>query len=162
MLQKFLVGVGVVAVCALIAVAFFFYYMHRTNAIIQTGPLPDFPNYRAKTIRIDGQQINVAIADTPQLQELGLGNRDGMGADEGMLFIFQQDSEYAFWMKDMYFSIDMVWISSASKIVYIASNVSPQTYPEDFAPTSPARYVLELHAGYAQAHGFKVGDTVQF
>jgi uncharacterized membrane protein (UPF0127 family) len=61
----------------------------------------------------------------------------------------------------MHFSIDMVWISVEGNIVYMAQDISPDTYPENFVPTSPARYVLELPAGYAQAHGFKVGDTVQ-
>lgn len=161
-MKRFLIALGIAAVCALIAVIFFIYYMHTVGSAGVNAALPDFPNYQATTVTIDGQAIRVAIADTPALQELGLGNRNGLGANEGMLFIFPTDSEYAFWMKDMYFSIDMVWISNAGKIVYMAQNVSPQTYPENFVPTSPARYVLELNAGYAQAHGFKVGDTMQF
>ena len=114
------------------------------------------------TVQLDGQTINVTIASTDAERQLGLGGRSGLAPDEGMLFVFQSDGEYGFWMKDMQFSIDMVWISADKKIVYMAQNVSPDTYPEDFVPTAPARYVLELPAGYATAHNVKVGDSVQF
>jgi hypothetical protein len=122
----------------------------------------DFSGYATSTLTIDGQRISVAIADTPARQELGLGNRTSLADGEGMLFEFTIDREYAFWMKDMHFSIDMVWISASSTIVYMAQNVSPATYPKDFIPTSPARYVLELPANYTVAHGFKTGDSVAF
>lgn len=79
-----------------------------------------------------------------------------------MLFVFQTDSKEAFWMKDMHFSIDMIWISASGQIVYMAQNVSPDTYPENFVPTSPARYVLEVPANYAAQHGWKIGDSIAF
>lgn len=122
----------------------------------------DFPGYAVSHLTIRSQEIYVADAYSQDQQDLGLGKRDSLGLGEGMLFVFPEDKEYAFWMKDMRFSIDMVWISSAGKIIYMAQDVSPDTYPEDFVPTSPARYVLELPAGYSSSHGFSVGDTVQF
>ncbi|HVM73583.1 MAG TPA: DUF192 domain-containing protein [Candidatus Paceibacterota bacterium] len=151
---------GLLGVCAFIATLFFIFYIHTDGVVAASTSLPsDFPGYRSSTIQIDGQSIHVALADTPALQELGLGNRDSLPGGEGMLFVFNADKPYAFWMKDMRFSIDILWLSQNGTIVFIAPNVSPATYPEDFVPTSPARYVLELPAGYAQAHGFKVGDT---
>ena len=65
-------------------------------------------------------------------------------------------------MKDMKFPIDMLWLSGTRRVVYMAQNVSPDTYPEVFAPTRPARYVLELPAGYAKAYTVGVGDEVRF
>ncbi len=158
--KGFLIAVGIAGVCALIAAAFFLFYMHEVGAGT-AAPLSDFPGYKAAVVTIDGQKIDAAIADTSALQELGLGNRDGLPQGEGMLFIFTVDKEYAFWMKDMHFSIDMVWISAAGNIIYMAQDVSPATYPENFVPTSPARYVLELPADYAAQHGFKIGDSVK-
>ena len=79
-----------------------------------------------------------------------------------MLFIFNVDKEYAFWMKDMHFSIDMVWLSSAKNIVYMAQDISPATFPEDFVPTSPARYVLELPAGYTLDMDSRLGIARHF
>jgi uncharacterized membrane protein (UPF0127 family) len=166
-LRGFLTGLGVVSVCAAISGGFLLFYIrgehvHAASVVSSTVPLGDFVGYKTAGIAIDGQRIIAAIADTPALQELGLGNRAGLGTDEGMLFIFQVDKKYAFWMKDMYFSIDMIWISASGQIVSMAQDVAPETYPEDFVPTAPARYVLELRAGYAQSHGFKVGDAVRF
>jgi len=158
--MKFLFALGVFIVCIIIAIGLTVFIGHTAPG--GNASLPDFPGYATSTIQIDGNTIHAAVADTPALQELGLGNRDGLPVGEGMLFVFNVDKEYAFWMKDMRFSIDMVWISASKNIVYMAPNVSPSTYPEDFIPTSPARYVLELPANYAHDHGFKVGDVVQF
>jgi uncharacterized membrane protein (UPF0127 family) len=160
-LRGFFIVMGVIAVCAALAYVFFFFYMRAHAPVAAPATLADFPGYKTTVVTIDGQAIDAAIADTPATQELGLGNRADLPDGEGMLFIFTTDSEEAFWMKDMHFSIDMVWISVQGNIVYMAQDVSPDTYPENFVPTSPARYVLELPAGYAAAHGFKVGDLVQ-
>jgi uncharacterized protein len=157
--KGFLTALGIAGVCALIAIGFLIFYTHEM-AFATAASLSDFPGYKATTVEIDGQEINAAIADTSALQELGLGNRTGLPDGEGMLFVFSVDKPYAFWMKDMHFSIDMVWISSAGDIIYMAQNISPDTYPEDFVPPSPARYVLELPANYAAEHDFKIGDSV--
>ena len=159
-LRGLLIGLGVVAVCAALSAAFFFFYMKSVTAAAPST-LADFPGYRTTSVVIDGAMIDAAIADTPAAQELGLGNRNGLPDEEGMLFIFTTDSEEAFWMKDMRFPIDMIWISVQGRIVFMAQNVSPDTYPENFVPTSPARYVLELPAGYAAAHRFRTGDAVR-
>jgi uncharacterized membrane protein (UPF0127 family) len=115
-----------------------------------------------RLLTVDGQTIYVSVADTESSRELGLGGRESLVADEGMLFIFPVEGNYPFWMKDMRFAIDMVWIRNDGTILYIQGGVVPATYPESFAPkTGLARYVLELPAGYAIAHNIKVGDKVQ-
>lgn len=115
-----------------------------------------------RTVHLDGQVIRVSVAETDAERQLGLGTRDGLAPDEGMLFVFPEDGVYAFWMRDMKFSIDIVWISLDGKIIYIQSDVSPDTFPKTFGPQTPARYVLELPAKYAVQHGVRVGDEVQF
>lgn len=115
----------------------------------------------SRTVELDGNAISVLVADTDASRRLGLGGRASLGADEGMLFIFPVDGRYAFWMKDMRFSIDILWISADDTIVYMAQNVAPDTYPHSFVSPTPARDVLELPAGYAAAHGVSVGDKVQ-
>jgi uncharacterized membrane protein (UPF0127 family) len=111
---------------------------------------------------LNGNTIHAEIADTEALRDRGLGGRDSLAPNTGMLFVFAQDGQYAFWMKDMKFAIDMIWIAADGRIVYIAPNISPDTYPKNFAPTSPARYVLEVAAGYSAGHDVKVGDQLQF
>jgi uncharacterized membrane protein (UPF0127 family) len=130
----------------------------QTVAPISTSPAQQSS---LRTVILDGQTIHVSIADTDALRQLGLGGRAGLAPDEGMLFIFPRDGIYAFWMKDMRFSIDMIWLADDGSIVYMAQNVSPDTYPKDFVPSAPARYVLELPAGYAKTHDVKIGDFAQ-
>ena len=76
-------------------------------------------------------------------------------------FVFPKDGIYAFWMKDMLFSIDILWLSARGSVVYMAQNVSPDTYPQSFQPEMLARYVLELPAGYVKEYNVVVGDIVR-
>ena len=114
-----------------------------------------------RTIQLGGQTVHVDVADTPALREKGLGGRAGLAEGQGMLFVFQQDGLYAFWMKDMSFAIDIIWLNSDGKIVYRAQSVSPDTYPQAFRPDSPSRYVVELPAGFAKEYNLHIGDQVQ-
>src|SRR3989338_2460075 len=114
------------------------------------------------TAQVGGKTVRVTAADTPATRQRGLGERNNLAPDEGMLFIFPQDGKYGFWMKNMKFPIDILWLSEARRIVYMAQSVSPETYPQVFTPSIPARYVLELPAGYAKAYTVDVGDEVRF
>ena len=111
------------------------------------------------TLTINGQPIQVQIADTAALRMKGLSGRSALPADHGMLFVFDHDGYISFWMKDMKFPIDILWLSSIGTVVHVQENVSPTTYPESFTSTSTARFVLELPAHYVSAHHVKVGDT---
>ena len=64
--------------------------------------------------------VCASVADTPEARQQGLSGRAGLGESEGMLFVFPKDGEYAFWMKDMRFSIDILWLSGNGTIVYMA------------------------------------------
>ena len=114
-----------------------------------------------RAIQLRGQIIRVSVADTESARGQGLSGRAGLAADEGMLFVFPKDGNYAFWMKDMLFSIDILWLSSDGGVVYMAQNVSPDTYPQAFQPNVPARYVLELPEGFAKEHAVAIGDIVR-
>lgn len=113
-------------------------------------------------ITVGDKTVYVYLADTEAKRELGLSGRESLAADEGMLFIFPIEGKPSFWMKDMKFPIDMLWIANDGSIIYIKENVSPDTYPEQFAPdTGLARYVLELPAGYSKEHGLDIGSRVE-
>lgn len=129
------------------------------------GPAPRIDQktgMKQETITLKNVPITVDVAETELEREHGLSGREGLGENEGMLFVFQSDGMYAFWMKDMKFSIDMLWIAKNGEVVYVVPSVSPDTYPASFAPSKDARYVLELPAGWAASHGVKEGDTVSF
>lgn len=102
------------------------------------------------------------VAVTPEAQEKGLGGRKTMTKDDGMLFLFAGEDKRCFWMKDMHFSLDIIWLNDAKEVVHIEPNVSPGSYPEDFCPNEPARYVIELRAGQARAAGIREGQTLTF
>lgn len=102
------------------------------------------------------------VADTASEQQKGLGGRETLGTDEGMLFVFAENSSHSIWMKDMKFSIDIIWIDETKKIVNIASNISPETYPESFSSPVPSKYVLEMVAGTSARKNLSVGTQLEF
>ncbi len=114
-------------------------------------------------LKIREQNIKVELADTEQERIKGLSERDGLCENCGMLFIFNKEDFRFFWMKDMKFTIDIIWIDS-DKIVEITKNAElPQgknipTYNSD----KKVNYVLEVNAGFCEKHNIKVGDKVLF
>ena len=113
-----------------------------------------------RTVLIGGTTVSVEIVDTDETRARGLSRHKPLAPNEGMLFIFDEPGFYSFWMKDMDYAIDMIWIGEDLKIVYIKENASPESYPETFKPTSKAKYVLEVNAGFAKEYSLKVGDTI--
>jgi uncharacterized protein len=113
---------------------------------------------------IRGRCFSVEVASSPQQQERGLMFRDSLGADAGMLFAFQTEGIYNFWMKNTLIPLDIIWIGSDNRIVSISANTQPcradpcQTY----GPGKPARYVLEINGGLSETYGFVEGDAVVF
>ncbi len=113
-------------------------------------------------VSIGQARITAFVADTDALRAKGLGDRDSIPPDAGMLFVFGTPGEYSFWMKDMRFPIDMIWIGADGRVVFEKENVSPATFPEIFTPNAPAKYVLEANAGFAEKNGVKIGSSVSF
>lgn len=120
------------------------------------------PDKSIPTVQIAATKIPVELATTGVAQQKGLSGRNSLDADSGMLFIFARPDTYRFWMPDMHFPLDMIWIQNG-KVVDITENVSNQFDPANprfYTPSSPAQYVLEVNAGFAKRHGIRVGDTV--
>lgn len=113
-------------------------------------------------VEVNNTRIPVEIVETPEAQAQGLSGRESLPRNSGMLFILSEPRTPSFWMKDMRFAIDIIWISEEKKIVGIERNVSPDTYPQTFSPAVPARYVLEVNGGLATQHSIKQGDSVAF
>ncbi len=107
-------------------------------------------------------KILVDLAQTPADRTRGLSGRPSLENGRGMLFIFEKPGSYGFWMKDMNFSIDILWLDEQKKIVLIENTVSPETFPKAFGVEVVAQYVLEVPAGFALQQGVVVGDQVVF
>ena len=114
------------------------------------------------TIEIGGERIKAHVRDTPKARAEGLSGWEALSDGEGMLFVFSEDGHHTFWMKDMNFPIDIVWMDESLKIVHIEKNISPETYPKVLRPTEKSLFVLEISAGQSDLLNIKVGDEVKF
>ncbi len=111
-------------------------------------------------VSIKNSSFRMEHADTPEKRQQGLSGREKIRENEGMVFSFEQEGRQCFWMKDMKFNLDIVWIDYWEKIVHIEKNVSPSTYPKSFCPELPAKFVLEFKAGTADRLQLKEKDTI--
>jgi uncharacterized membrane protein (UPF0127 family) len=113
----------------------------------------------APSITIRDQKVQLEIVRTPAQQAKGLGDRDELAWGHGMLFEYPAPGFPGFWMKDMRFDIDIVWIREG-RIVDVSHRV--RHFPEGPGPTLRPHQltdtVLEVPAGFAQAHNWRVGD----
>lgn len=116
------------------------------------------------TVTIDGNiVVRVEVAATPSTRERGLSGHRPLADDEGMLFVFDHAERYAFWMKDMLFSIDIIWIKDglvADITTDVPTPIADQPLPS-FAPRVPVDRVLEVPAGFSAKHGLRIGSTVE-
>lgn len=113
-------------------------------------------------LMIGKQAITVAFASTPAEQEQGLSDTSKLSMDNGMLFIFDAPTVPAFWMKDMNYPLDIIWIDSNKKIIAVSQNLDPSTYPQTFVPPSQVSYVLEVPAGFYNENYLSIGDSISF
>ncbi|MEK7609259.1 MAG: DUF192 domain-containing protein [Patescibacteria group bacterium] len=115
-------------------------------------------------VEINGVEIPVEVVKTQAEVEKGLSGRASLDSKRGMLFIFSQPDYYRFWMPDMNFPIDIIWINE-NQIVGISPDVSNEfdpTNPKFYTPPRPADRVLEVNAGFAVGNDIKVGDSIIF
>jgi uncharacterized membrane protein (UPF0127 family) len=104
--------------------------------------------------------FQVEIADNDASRERGLMDRRYMAADHGMLFEFTSDAPTAFWMKNTYIPLDMIFIAPSGVVTHIAANAEPLS--ERVIPSGgPCIAVLELNGGTAATIGLKVGDKIR-
>jgi uncharacterized membrane protein (UPF0127 family) len=108
--------------------------------------------------------VSVEEVSKPEDLQRGLMYRKGLEKDKGMFFVFGFDDKHPFWMKNMSFDLDMVWISKGGDIVFIGQNIPAckETPCPIYTPDQAARYVLELSSGYIALHHWKVGDKLRF
>lgn len=113
-------------------------------------------------IESDAPSVNVLIANTPTTRSQGLAVLKLLQENQGMLFIFDEPGVYPFWMKNMHFSIDILWLNEQKEIVYIHESAQPEDYPTSYNPQTDALYVLEVVDGFVQKHGIEIGDRIQW
>ena len=124
----------------------------------------EFSYAHATVITPKGVSIPVEVSDTPEKRSLGLGKRDKLEKGWGMLFVFERRIPHSFWMKNMRFPIDIIWLDN-QRIVELVENVPPPQEGESptvMEPRLPSNFVLELESGRARALGLNVGQKLSF
>jgi uncharacterized membrane protein (UPF0127 family) len=110
----------------------------------------------------DGYCVNLELAVSEADRARGLSGRDALKDDAGMLFIFEIPYQHAFWMKDMNFPIDIIWLDKDGTVIYTAENAPPCTpaYCPNHIPKQNAVYVLEVNANQTKTHAAKEGSKI--
>ena len=141
------------------------------TATATTTPIPATPSPTptpSPAVIIRNIPFAAEIADTPALRNKGLGYRDQLAANSGMLFVFPNGQASSFWMRGMRFPLDFVWIGADCRVADLTERVP---HPEPGAPdatlplinpTAPAAYTFEINAGEIERFGIEIGDPVRF
>jgi uncharacterized membrane protein (UPF0127 family) len=122
----------------------------------------DFSETEIRKVEINGKVIEVDLALTSIEQEQGLSGRKNLIEAEGLLFVFKKLDNHYFWMKDMLFAIDIIWIDQNKNIIFIEKNVLPESYPSIFGSNQNSLYVLEVLSGFSEKNNLEIGQKVKF
>jgi uncharacterized membrane protein (UPF0127 family) len=109
----------------------------------------------------DAVTVKAELAITEEERRRGLMYRERLEDGEGMLFIFQEDAEHPFWMKNTKIPLDMLFLDSGRRVVGILRNTIPMK-EKSLSVGLPSRYVLEVPAGFCDRHGIHREDRVEF
>tara|TARA_B100001989_G_scaffold252727_2_gene235890 strand:- start:1105 stop:1656 length:552 start_codon:yes stop_codon:yes gene_type:complete len=111
-------------------------------------------------LQIGRTRVRASVADELSERIQGLSDTPFLPDDVVKLFVFGALGDHAIWMKDMNYSIDIMWASKEGDILHIIENVSPDTYPASFGSPVPSWYVIEAAAGFVDANEIEVGDKI--
>lgn len=121
------------------------------------------PNEPFVTVEVNGVKVAAEVADDPVEKTQGLMFRDRLGKNEGMIFPFDEEGHYNFWMLNVQFPLDLIWINSDKTIIDITLNAQPCTVNcPTYTSKVKARYVLEVNGGFVSRNNIAVGAQVNF
>ena len=142
----------VIIVLFLLALSFSFYY----NTYFDVSD-------EINSVCFNENCFEVEIADSDEERQRGLMFRETLDRDKGVLFVFEEEGNYLFWMKDTLIPLDIIWINSDLEVVYITNAVPCVTERcLTYGPEEDALYVLEVNSGVSGEIGLEVGDRVDF
>ncbi len=104
--------------------------------------------------------ISLLVADTEESRIRGLSGISSMKEDTALLFVFDRPGYYGIWMKDMLFSIDIIWLNENFEVIHIEKNVSPDTYPKTFSAQKMSSFVIEANTGFCEKNDIFVGKKL--
>lgn len=135
---------------------------------VNSLPTDDTPifvsNLKTTQVKIMRLKVMVEVADTQNSRSLGLGGRESLAKNAGMLFVFDTEAKHSFWMKNVKFPIDIVWLDGNKKVIHFVKNAKPDSGEnlEIFTPPVKAKYVLEVNGGSVEEFGIETGTKAVF
>lgn len=133
----------------------------------RSAPSPSAPITKADSIpvaTIGDHSFSLEIADTPDERAVGLMGRDNLPPDTAMLFVFEAEAKWPFWMKNTSIFLDIIWLNSSGEIVDIQTMHPELRKPDNdltvYTPASAALYALEINGGLAAKYGFSPGMLI--
>lgn len=135
-------------------------------ALVRTGGNITLPNLfkGSAEAQVGDKKISLILAKSDKDRMKGLSGRNNLPEDRGMLFLFEKKGEYGFWMRDMKFSIDIIYIDD-NTVVYLIENAPAGGQAPNltvYTPDTPVNRVLELNAGSAKKYDIKKGTKIIF
>ncbi len=132
----------------------------------KSDPLPKAPPEKKVDVRLfpakgDPVVVRAELAVTEEERRRGLMYREHLEDGQGMLFIFQEEAEHPFWMKNTKIPLDMLFLDSNRRIVGILRDTKPMN-EKSLSVGLPSRYVLEVPGGYCDRHGIHIRDSAEF
>ena len=111
-------------------------------------------------LSVRGHSIGAEVVSRPVERSLGLMFRTELARDSGMLFVFEVEDTFRFWMKNTYLPLSIAYIDKQGIISDILE-MAPLDTTTRYAPSRPVPYALEMNAGWFTTNGVKPGDTVK-
>ena len=116
--------------------------------------------YKTQKISINWNTFTLYIADNNFKIKKWLSIFKNIKKNQGMIFIFPDTNYYGFWMKNMKFDIDLLWINKNWKIVWYINNFKKETYPKIFFPAKKIKYVIELNNQAIEKYNIKTWNLI--
>jgi len=113
-----------------------------------------------KRAQLAHNTFHLFIADTDEERTNGLSNIKNMASNEGVAFIFLNAGQKVFWMKDMHFPLDFVYIHN-NRVVELKENILPSSYPNTIVNQQPANIIIELNAGQIKQKNIHITDVLE-
>ncbi len=155
--MKQILGLFLILILLILAVPLGQYYLLKQPVSLFSSPKPK------ASVTINNHTFGLTFATTEEEKSIGLSQHTSLPQDQGMLFSFDTPSFYSFWMKNMQFPIDIIFIKD-NKVVTVFPNAQPaqagDENPPTFTPEEPADTVLEINAGLSEMYGIKKGDVI--
>ena len=158
--HKALLRMVLILLCVAVVSVLFFFVVQKKHVLAPADNCKQAYRVDLRDVLVGGEKFSVEVASSASAHENGLSGRACIEQNTAMLFKFAQPGNYGFWMKDMLFDIDIVWLDKNKTITHVESHVKASSYLKVYYPGIDSSYVFELHGGRAIDLGLANGQQL--